>query len=161
MKSLATRLVYASKNDFGLLPYSFLKLIGVEFPRSVQVSSGLSLAHGAVGLVVHERVTLGANVTLHQGVTLGRADTHLFDSCEDGAGITIEDNVTLGANSVVLFKHDSLVTLKEGTVLGANSTLLRSTDPWCIYAGNPARKIRSLKFSEQAVSPDDESRSVN
>lgn len=42
------------------------------------------------------------------------------------------------ANSVVL----PGVKLAEGSVLGANSLLKEDTEPWTIYAGNPAVPIR-------------------
>lgn len=42
------------------------------------------------------------------------------------------------ANSVVL----PGITLAEGSVLGANSLLKENTEPWTVYAGNPARPIR-------------------
>lgn len=42
------------------------------------------------------------------------------------------------ANSVVL----PGVTMAEGSVLGANSLLKEDTEPWTVYAGNPARPIR-------------------
>lgn len=39
------------------------------------------------------------------------------------------------------------VTLAEGSVLGANSLLTKSTEPWTIYVGSPAKpiKIRNKK----------------
>ena len=43
------------------------------------------------------------------------------------------------ANSVIL----PGVTLAEGSVLGANSLLKEDTEPWTVYAGNPARPIRT------------------
>jgi dTDP-4-amino-4,6-dideoxy-D-glucose acyltransferase len=43
------------------------------------------------------------------------------------------------ANSVVL----PGVTMAEGSVLGANSLLKTDTEPWTVYAGSPARPIRS------------------
>lgn len=45
------------------------------------------------------------------------------------------------ANSVVL----PGVEMAEGSVLGANSLLKHSTEPWTIYAGSPARPIKSRK----------------
>lgn len=45
------------------------------------------------------------------------------------------------ANSVVM----SGVTMGEGSILGANSFLKESTEPWTIYAGSPARPIKSRK----------------
>ena len=43
------------------------------------------------------------------------------------------------ANSVVL----PGVTMAEGSVLGGNSLLKKDTEPWTVYAGNPAKPIRS------------------
>ena len=45
----------------------------------------------------------------------------------------------VGVNSVVL----PGVTLAEGSVVGANSLLTKSTEPWTIYVGSPARPIKS------------------
>jgi len=52
--------------------------------------------------------------------------------------IVLENFSGVLANSVVL----PGVTLAEGSVLGANSLLKTSTDPWTIYAGNPARPVK-------------------
>lgn len=50
----------------------------------------------------------------------------------------------MGVNSVVL----QGVIMAEGSVLGANSLLTKSTEPWTIYVGSPARpvKIRDKKL---------------
>jgi galactoside O-acetyltransferase len=34
------------------------------------------------------------------------------------------------------------VTLSEGSILGANSLLTKSTEPWTIYVGSPAKPIK-------------------
>jgi len=44
----------------------------------------------------------------------------------------------VGVNSVVL----PGVELAEGSVLGANSTLTKTTEPWTIYVGSPARAVK-------------------
>lgn len=44
----------------------------------------------------------------------------------------------VGVNSVVL----PGVTLAEGSVVGANSTLTKSTEPWTIYVGSPAKPVK-------------------
>ncbi|MEQ7737476.1 hypothetical protein ABQG64_14465, partial [Escherichia coli] len=61
----------------GKLAFIGLKLLGVEIPRSVKIGGGLRLAHGAVGLVVHQHTVIGKNVVLYQGVTIGRGDQYL------------------------------------------------------------------------------------
>jgi dTDP-4-amino-4,6-dideoxy-D-glucose acyltransferase len=45
------------------------------------------------------------------------------------------------ANSVVM----PGVTMAQGSILGANSLLKTSTKPWTIYAGSPARPIKSRR----------------
>ena len=49
-----------------------------------------------------------------------------------------------GVNSVVM----PGVTLAEGSVLGANSVLTEDTEPWGIYVGSPAKKIKRIRKSE-------------
>ena len=44
----------------------------------------------------------------------------------------------IGSRSTVL----QGVVMAEGSVLGANSLLTKSTEPWTIYAGSPAKPIR-------------------
>jgi len=52
--------------------------------------------------------------------------------------IVFEDFVNVGANVVIL----PGVTLREGTVIGAGSVVTKSTEPWTIYIGNPAKPIK-------------------
>lgn len=52
--------------------------------------------------------------------------------------VIFEEFSILGTNSVVL----PGVTLSEGTVIGANSLVTKSTEPWTIYVGNPAKPIK-------------------
>jgi len=44
----------------------------------------------------------------------------------------------LGTNCVVL----PGVTISEGTVVGANSLVTKTTEPWTVYVGNPAKPIK-------------------
>ena len=53
------------------------------------------------------------------------------------APVIIEDDCWTGAN-VVIAKG---VTLARGTVVGANAVVTKSTEPYSIVAGVPARKI--------------------
>jgi len=48
------------------------------------------------------------------------------------------------ANSVIL----PGVVMAEGSVLGANSLLKENTEPWTVYAGNPAKPIRKRASSK-------------
>jgi acetyltransferase-like isoleucine patch superfamily enzyme len=56
----------------------------------------------------------------------------------DDLGITIEDDVWIGARAILL----QGITVGRGTIVGAGSLVNRSTPPYSIVAGNPARVIR-------------------
>ncbi len=50
---------------------------------------------------------------------------------------------TLGVNCTVL----PGVTLGEGCIVGANSVVTRDCEPWMVYAGSPAKPIKSREKS--------------
>jgi serine O-acetyltransferase len=124
----------------GGLFYAILKGLGVEFPRCVLVGRGVSLPHGAVGLVVHESTCIGERVTLFQGVTLGRADQYNKDG--KSGGICIGDDVVICAGAKVLFKSGETLSIGNGSIIGANAVLLNSVGSREIWAGIPARLVR-------------------
>jgi len=55
--------------------------------------------------------------------------------------VIFENFVTLATNTIVF----PGVRLAEGSVVGAGSVVTKSTKPWTVYAGNPARPIRERK----------------
>lgn len=59
------------------------------------------------------------------------------------APVTFENFTGIGANTTVM----PGVILREGSVVGANSLVTKSTEPWTIYVGSPAKpiKIRECK----------------
>src|SRR5262249_47476777 len=52
--------------------------------------------------------------------------------------VRFEEHANVGAGAIVL----PGVTLSEGSVLGALSLLTKSTEPWTIYGGIPARPLK-------------------
>lgn len=55
--------------------------------------------------------------------------------------VIFENFASIGTNVVVL----PGVTLGEGSVVGSNSLVNKSTEPWTIYVGNPAKPIKFRK----------------
>lgn len=143
--SVQDRLLRASRGRvFGRIAYLALKSLGVEFPRSVEWTGPIELAHGAVGLVVHSRTRIGSGVTLMPGVVLGRSDSWIPETPETATGrIVVGDRVTVGAGAKVLFKSGQELVVAPGTIVGANAVLLESTGADEIWAGNPARRVGS------------------
>jgi len=140
-RDLYTTLIYARTWPLvGRLAYYALKLLGVEFPRSVPVGQSLELAHGGFGVVIHSRTQIGDRVKIYPGVGLGRADIHRPMEESAFEGIIIEDDVILAPGSKVLCKAGWL-RVRRGTVVGANAVLLESTGENEIWAGIPARCV--------------------
>lgn len=55
--------------------------------------------------------------------------------------VKIEKHVIIGASSVVF----PGVTIKEGCSVGAMTLVTKSTEPWSIYFGNPAKRLKARK----------------
>jgi serine O-acetyltransferase len=145
-----TWLAYISKKPLiGKPAYLVLKLLGIELPRPVPIGSGLEIAHGGFGIVIHSKAQIGNRVKIYPGVTLGRADIYKPASESQFEGISIEDDVILSPGCKVLCKKGTL-QVGRGTVVGANAVLLESTGKWEIWAGVPARKVG--KRDHQALS---------
>lgn len=56
---------------------------------------------------------------------------------EVGGKLVVGDDVYIGARSIIM-----PVTIGEGAIISAGSFVNRDLDPWGIYFGNPAKKIR-------------------
>ncbi|MEJ2597230.1 MAG: hypothetical protein P8Z00_02795 [Anaerolineales bacterium] len=154
-----TRLVYLRSTPLvGKLAYYALKFLGVEFPLSVRVGTGLLLEHGGFGTVIHSRTSIGDRVKIYPGVTVGRADIYLPAERSAFAGIRIEDDVILSPGARVLGK-DKVLCVRRGTVVGANAVLLQSTGEWEIWAGVPARCVGERDRSQ--LKPVGERKSVS
>ncbi|NVJ85988.1 MAG: putative colanic acid biosynthesis acetyltransferase [Algoriphagus sp.] len=58
--------------------------------------------------------------------------------------IVIEDNVWICTQAFV----GPGISVKEGAVIGAGAVLTKSTEKWMVYAGNPAKPIKSRKLKK-------------
>lgn len=114
---------------------------GVEvwYPPNLTVA-----AHACLGRDVTcynmDRIELGAHATVSQGAHLCTG-THDVDSADFQLVIR---PIVVGANAWIAAEAfvGPGVTIGEGAVLGARAVTFRNLDPWTIYAGNPARKLR-------------------
>lgn len=110
----------------------------VECGRNLAVNSNTYI-NAVGGVEIGNDVLIGANVVVSSGehqykdpkkpVTLQKIMPKK---------ITIGNGVWIGANVVIM----PGVTLAEGTVVGAGAVVTKSTEPFSVVAGVPARKIR-------------------
>lgn len=92
-------------------------------------------------IIVGNNVFFAPNVSVITGThEIGdyrkRASTTVYKTIE------IKDGVWIGANCSI----HSGVTIGEGCIIAANSTVLNDCEPNCLYAGNPAKKIKEYNF---------------
>lgn len=120
---------------------------GVQTGRNVYIGPQCLVAGGEKGVVFSDFTTLAYQVQVftqsddYSGATLTNPTIPRKFKNEKKASVFLGRHVIVGAGSVVL----PGVHLAEGCSVGAMSLVLRSTEPWGIYAGNPARRLKDRK----------------
>ena len=96
-------------------------------------------------------VTIGNRATISQRVHLC-AGTHDYN---DAAMPLMKPPIEVGDAAWVC--ADAFVgpgvTIGEGAVVGARSVVVRDVAPWCVVAGNPAKKIKDRQPPATEVAP--------
>ena len=106
-------------------------LTGIEIHPGATIGEGVFIDHG-MGVVIGETASVGDNVTMYQGVTLGgtgkqRGKRHP----------TVENDAVIGVGASVL----GAVTIGEGARIGAGSVVLKDVPPHTTAVGIPARTV--------------------
>jgi acetyltransferase-like isoleucine patch superfamily enzyme len=102
--------------------------------------------YGHGGLTIGNRVRIAAHTVIipaNHGIDGGRP---IFHQKLTTLGITIEDDVWIGAGARIL----DGVRIAQGSVIGAGAVVTKSTEPYGIYVGVPARKMGSRPNSPGA-----------
>lgn len=119
----------------------------LKIGNHVHISSHVSIIGGARGrlelghftnISTGGRIICGSDEFLGYGFIAAPGIPEEYRDRLKLAPVVFEDFVNTGANVIVL----PGVRLGEGSVIGANSLVLHDTDPWTVYAGSPARKIK-------------------
>ena len=113
--------------------------------KNVHITPMCLIAGGEEGIIFEDFTTLAYGVKIftqsddYSGQTLVNSTIPKKFKNEFKKEILIQKHSIVGAGTIVL----PGVTLTEGTSIGANSLILKSTEPWKIYAGSPAKIIRN------------------
>lgn len=108
-------------------------LFGIEIAVRCPIGKGLFLPH-TQGTVIGAW-SIGENVTIFQGVTLGAKE--LDFSYQESSRPTVRDSVTIGAGAKVL----GGLTLGSGSRVGANAVVLNDVAPDSLVVGIPAKVV--------------------
>lgn len=113
---------------YGMKLMQLTKKTQINIPAEVNAGPGLYLGHlGRV--ILHPDVTLGANVNLSTGVTIGQ--------CNRGSkkGVpTIGSHVWIGTNAVIVGK----ITIGDDVLIAPGAYVNMDIPPHSIVIGNPA-----------------------
>lgn len=119
----------------------------VSIGRNVHIAVFCNVAGGEKGIFIEDFAGLayGCHVFSQSDDYSGRSLTNptvpdQFKK-ETKAAITICKHSLVGTSSIIF----PGVTLAEGTSVGAMSIVTKSTEPWSVYFGIPAKKIKDRK----------------
>jgi serine O-acetyltransferase len=115
---------------------------GMDLPSVLRAGPGLLFVHGW-GIVVNRDVRIGSNVTLFNGVVIGRKDT-ISSSGRETQYPVIGDDVWIGPHAIII----GGVRVGDGAVIGAGSVVTKDVPAHCSVVGNPARILRSDVFPD-------------
>ena len=124
----------------------------IEVRNGARLTIGHSVGITATTIMCFNQITIGNNVMIGVGTHIYDTDFHNIDPhVRIGMGdpretvrtapIAIGDNVFIGAFSIIL----KGVTIGENSVIGAGSVVTRSVPANQIWAGSPARFVKSLQ----------------
>lgn len=104
---------------------------GIQLPLLTNVDGGVMFCHYSC-IVIAQSVNIGKNVSIHQGVTIGR----IFNGKYSGVP-TIGDNVVIFSGAKVLGN----IQIGDNAVIGANAVVTRDVPANAVVAGVPAKII--------------------
>ncbi|SKU55806.1 serine O-acetyltransferase [Mycobacteroides abscessus subsp. abscessus] len=105
---------------------------GIEIHPGAKIGKRLFIDHG-MGVVIGETCTIGDNVTIYQGVTLGGTGKQKGKRHPD-----IGDNVLIAAGSKVLGN----IQINSNVNIGANSVVLQSVPSYTTVVGIPGHIVK-------------------
>ncbi|WP_028862346.1 acyltransferase [Psychromonas aquimarina] len=116
----------------------------VSIGRNVHITPMCLIAGGEKGIVLNDFSTVAYGVKVftqsddYSGGAMTNSTIPAEFKNEYKKEVVLGKYSIVGAGSIVM----PGVTLSEGTSVGAMSLVLKTTQPWSIYAGSPAIKIK-------------------
>ena len=116
----------------------------LKIGRNVHITPQCLVAGGEKGIIFEDFSTIAYQVKVftqsddYSGLTMANSTVPKEYKNEHKDAVVIGRYSIVGAGSTIM----PGVVLGEGTSIGAMSLVLNSTDPWGIYVGSPAKKLK-------------------
>jgi len=111
-----------------IMAYHAHERTGVDIHPGASIDAGFFMDHGT-GVVIGETATIGRNVKVYQGVTMGALSTrraHSHRPLPKKRHPTIEDDVTIYAGATILGGE---TVIGRGSIIGGNQWIVKSVPP--------------------------------
>lgn len=117
----------------------------LAYPENISLGENSYINGGYIFASPKAKILIGKNCLISYNVHI-RTDAHIYTDKEtlinqqghSEKNIIIEDDVWIGYGAQIM----PGITIKKGSVIGAGAIVTKDTDPYCVYAGIPARKIK-------------------
>ena len=116
----------------------------VKIGNNVHITVFCNIAGGTEGVFIEDFSTVAYGCHIfsqsddYSGETMTNSTIPSHFKSEIKKAVYIKKHCIIGTKSIIF----PGVTLSEGTAVGASSLINKSTDPWSIYIGVPAKKIK-------------------
>ncbi len=119
--------------------------INIKYPWNLEIGDYSSVGEGS-WFDSLAAIKIGSNVCISQGTYLCTGNHDVSDPAFGliVKPITIEDGAWVGARAIVL----PGVTLRSHSVVAAGAVVSKDTEPYMIYAGNPAKEIKMRRITK-------------
>lgn len=117
----------------------------IKIGNNVHITPQCIIAGGQPGVIIESFCTLAYGVKIfsqsddYSGISMTNSTIPKSFKKEILRKVLIKKHSIIGAGSIVM----PGITVATGTSVGANSLILKSTDPWGIYVGSPAKKLKN------------------
>lgn len=115
---------------------------GMDLPWRTHIGPGFLITHGW-GFVMSADATIGGNVTVFHGVTIGQKHK-ISASGRVKSNPMIEDEVWIGPHAVIA----GGVALGRGSRVAPGTVVTDDVEPRSIVGGNPMRVIKTDAFAD-------------
>ncbi|WP_437276287.1 acyltransferase [Sorangium sp. So ce375] len=126
---------------------------------TLRIGDNTGIGHGC-RIIVGKSITIGKDCRIAGSVFILDSSGHPSDpearklglppSNDEVRPVVIEDNVWIGARAMIF----PGVTVGEGSVVSAGSIVMADVPPYTVVAGNPARRVASLRTAPPPAGAD-------